>query len=306
MKEGSVSKFTPNEGYANEPDVIIDMPKSGRSGSIEEGLGIQQYETRNDLSDPDVEKFMMNLDGQEPADEGDEDSGQGSDLKKLVEQLTEQNKHLASKLGQQGNEVVGPLRKEVEELRRQLTEYQSSGGGRQEAPDGEKMLRDTIRNLYGAHADPTDEVLRFHAQAHINAANSLGEGIQQNIVGPLQQQIAQLKQQLAASERVDDIPTAVQRQFAEQYPNAANLPRDERESMLRMFAGQQQQGQRRSDPDVRLNDPAYYVERSTPTAPMKSSQEAASRAFQRMSSDKMEQALGAMLARRGARALGLE
>lgn len=288
-----IEKFTPSEqDMATRQDVEVGVEETSSDGqTLEQGLGLED-QGFDMPQDPDVQKFLDIQDGKEV--EKDASSEGGSEIQELIEA----NKRLASRLGQQGSEVIGPLRQENQELRDRLsrlegTVQQSSSQTHQSDEEG---LAQTIRNLYGPQADVEDPSYRAHAQAHMNAGNRLGQAIEQQLIAPLKQEIESLKAELSRTKASSLVPQDKQEALLKQYPSLASVPEEHRVSVMRDLLAR---------PTSKGQDPSQYVESTTPTAPVKRSNKAAADAFDSLPTDKQEIALGQMLARRGMSSMGL-
>jgi hypothetical protein len=214
-----------------------------------------------------------------------------------IQELIEANKRLASQLGKQGNEVVGPLRQQVEALQAQLQSVQAAQAAGPQVPQGQ-MVADTIRNLYGQDADVEDPAYIKHAMAHINAGNRLGQAVEEQYIKPLQNQIQQLQGQLEEAQANAGLPKEQQEALLQQYPSLQELPAKQRASVMRDLA------RSRPQPTTPVMDPRQYVEPTMPTAPVKPSEKAQLDAFDSLDTDQQGAALGRMLARRGMGSLG--
>lgn len=297
MNDGmQFEKFDVAEGHVGPTQDVEIGPEGTPTGSqdtLETALGLEGAEIEAP-EDPDVQRFLDVSEGKQV-----EKPVSDKDTNQTLSELLEANKRLASRLGEQGNNVVGPLRQENEQLRERLARLEGmmqTSQQNQPAPDQGKMLEDTIRNLYGPEADVSDPAYRAHAQAHINAGNRLGEAVENNFIGPLRSEIDKLKAQLAEAQVSSVVPKDQAERLVQQYPSLGALSPEQRASVM--------QDMLRSRPTPQPMEPEHYVEPTTSSAPVKPTQQAALQEFDSMSAEQQQAALGHMLAQRGLRGLG--
>lgn len=298
MADMQFEKFDPGTEIGQTDDVVIEESGQpvGNQDTLEAALGLEGETQFEAPEDPAVAGFMDVVDGkpqpQEPKTEGNDPQ---------IAELIEANKRLASQLGRQGNEVVGPLRQQLETAQAQIQALQAqmaAGGGN--VSQGQ-MVDDTIRNLYGPQADVSDEAYRAHAMAHINAGNRLGQAVEEQYIRPLQAEIEKLNGKLAEAQANAGLPGNEQQEaLLEQYPSLRDLSPVERASVLKDLV----RNRPAPPPTPRMMEPGQYVEPTMPSAPVKPSEKAQLEAFDSLDTDQQGAALGQMLARRGMRSLG--
>ena len=294
IQMGEISSFDPGE-IPTPGSFHVEPPKDPRSGaSFEEALGLDPREIEAPV-DPDVQRFLDTEAGKAP----EQAPSDQTDLQAQLKELVEQNRRLAGQLGKQGNEVVGPLRAENQQLAERLAKLEQGMHGGESTPNASQTIEQAVLNLYGPNADPRDEVFRTHAQAHINAANLLGNVVDAQMIRPLREQIAALQAQLVESSAYSEIPREQQQRLIEQYPSLSGItdPKARASVMRDMLRG---------NPLPKGNQShERYVESTMSAAPVKQSLRAAQDAFDALPTNKQEHALGAMLAQRGLSSLGL-
>lgn len=298
MADMQFEKFDPGVDLGHTEDVVIEddgSPPEGHRGTLEAALGMEQDMELEPPDDPDVRGFLDVVDGKPVSKEAEPSEGSNSQFHELVEA----NKRLASQLGKQGNEIIGPLRQQVEQQAAELAALRAQMGQSQQPQMRQhEVVADTIRNLYGPDADVEDPAFIKHAQAHINAGNRLGQAVEEQYIKPLTDRIEQLQARLEEAQANTGMPQEQQEALLQQYPSLKALPPKERASVMRDLA------RTRPQPGTHAMDPSQYVEPTMPTAPVKTSSRRQVEAFDALDTEKQGAALGQMLARRGLGSLG--
>ena len=206
--------------------------------------------------------------------------------------------------------MVGPQRAEIQQLQSQVEQLQqqlqSGQGQQQQGLD----INGVIDNLFPG-ADSKDEYVRSHANAHVIAANMLGQKINEAMIEPLKGQIADLQKQVAAAgvRANSSLPAEQFDKLSQEFPSLLNpdFPQAERQAILERMSNQgSRQAPRSRQAGPPMPSPYEYVEDGGAAAgPSAGANEAALNAFDKMDTSQQEFALGQMLAERGARSLGM-
>lgn len=206
----------------------VEVVGKANPASFEEALGLDDARGREVIPN-DHPKLNDVLDGQ---------SNESMDVETVRElaRLEAENQFLKSEKGRYGREVVGPLRKENEELHERLdaleTALKSQGAPAQAAAPMDPAQY--ARQLYGPHVDVEDpEVMR---QVHANLAIlDAAERGTRAYVDPVLQEVRALREDLNSTREYAEAGMSREqvRQAEQAFPELKDLPDSKKASLIR-------------------------------------------------------------------------
>lgn len=226
--------MTLGEALASQPTKKVEVIGNPNPTSLENALGIEgaKGHVAPPRTNPDRKKVF------EGESKGE---GQSSEMVEILRELRQENVDLRSERGKYGREVVGPLRKENEDMyaRLQALETKMQSGAAPAAPDPAAYAR----QVFGPDVDVDDPEVIRQTRSALSVLDAAERGTMA-MMNPVMRKLESLEAALTGTRELAATGlTLDQVQKAEEgYPELKDLPEAKRYALIRRLsqAGREQ------------------------------------------------------------------
>jgi hypothetical protein len=216
----------------------VEVVGNAKPNTFEEALGLDDARGREvaPMEHPALKKVLAE------EDNGVTTDGVPVELVQRMTRLEEENKYLNSEKGRYGREVVGPLRKENEELQARISAIEAGLSASQQQAAAPQDPDQYARQLFGPHVDVEDPEVQRQTQLALTVLDAAERGTQ-SYVNPVMQELKQLRQDLTGTRDLAASGLSLEqvRQAEEANPELKELPDSSKFALIRrlMDAGKQ-------------------------------------------------------------------